>query len=100
MERPAPPPAIEEEFSIDLEEETAGNFDIGLPAATDEEPVLAFDDTPPPPEATFDNALGFEDLPEAPVAIEEEQPFFGVESEAPWLYPDAPSAEEIGEVDF
>jgi tetratricopeptide (TPR) repeat protein len=64
-------------------EETAlfGEVEEAPPIAFDEESPIAFDEPP---------------LPLEPVA---EEPFFGVEAEGA-AFEDAPSAEEIGEVDF
>jgi len=99
---PAPSPAEvpEPDFSIDLSEpvEEEISFDLEPPAPEIEEieePILE------PIESIESEELSFGDLEPEPVAVEEEQPFFGVESIGSGeLALDEPSSEEIGEIDF
>lgn len=119
---PPPPPApapelVEDEISFDLDT-ASPEFELETSAPIEietESPDILFEPEPelaPEPEPELTPAIEFEPEVEPELMIEEPllpvaeevsspdaEPFFGIEAEQP-PQPTAPSAEEIGEVDF
>jgi len=119
IERPVPPPPAPEpepEFAdFGAPDEISFDLDAGTPSLELEQEVasspleideeISFDTAEPALEIADEVEQEIEFAPslEPPAAEPEpvvEETFFGVESEAPLAFADAPTAEEIGEVDF
>jgi len=119
VERPVPPPPAPEpepEFAdFGAPDEISFDLDAGTPSL-ELEPEVASSPLEIDEEISFDTAepaleiadeveqeIEFAPSLEPPAAEPEpvvEETFFGVEAEAPLAFADAPTAEEIGEVDF